>query len=277
MRKILLLLLLNLLSMPQSILAADPLPTAPKVNKLLYMYRFFYLPFDLDFQVGRNLETILPYVAKPGSETPRLMEAHELVALDADWAKVRTDWKTKSLLETTQVPVGKSIRISQRLVSHRIPLNRSYSDTLSPSDKASISESLKGKTSDVVGSFYQLRFLKSFLEASDSAKFNFFIFSPSWCESSREYRVLLEAYFKKFINPELVLHSVIIEDPKQKIFDSPLVKELFPHPKQYTHETVPRFLALQTTGDKTQVWEEGDALRELYERYYEKNRGFLKK
>lgn len=249
----------------------------PKVNKLLYMYQFFYLPFAIDFQVGRSVDTILPYRLDAKGEPSRLMEAHELVNLDAQWTKTRAEWRTKSLLEFNKVAPGKSLRISQRLVSHHIPVTRGATDTFSASDKASIGEALKGKTPEVVGSFYQLRFLKSFMEPSDEGKFNFFVVSPSWCESSREYRTLFEAYFKKFPNPELSLHSLVIEDPKQKIFDSRVMKELFPHPKRYTHETTPRFLAVQTVNGQTQVWEEGEALKQLYDRYYSQHRGFLKK
>ena len=126
-----------------------------------------------------------------------------------------------------------------------------------------------------MAAFYQLRFLKSLLESSDEAKFNFFIVSASWCDSSREYRTLLESYFKKFPNAHLTLHSVVVDDPKKQIFDSRLMKELFPHPKRYTHETVPRFLAMQIVNGQPKIWEEGEALRELYERFYASHRGFL--
>ena len=249
--------------------------TEPKTNKLLYMYRIFYLPFSLDFQAGRDLDTILPYRLDEKGEPSRLVEAHELVSLDAEWTKIRSQWKAKSLLETNPVALGKSLRITQRLASHHIALNRSALDSFSPADKAAINQTLKGKKAEVVSAFYQLRFLKTFLDPSDENKFNFFIVSPNWCESSREYRLLLEAYFKKFPTSDLTLHSIIVEDPARKIFDSRVVKELFPHPKKYTHETVPRFLALQTTDGKTQIWEEGEALKEVYERFYSKHRGYL--
>ncbi len=248
---------------------------APKVNKLLYMYEFFYLPFGLEFRVGRNLETILPYVLDARGEASRLVEAHELVALDSEWTKVRNEWKSKSLLEFHNVPVGKSVRVTQRLVSHRVPVTRAAVDTLPVADRAALSETLRGKSPAVIAAFYQLRFIKSLLEPSDDGKFNFFIISASWCDSSREYRNLLEAYFKKFPSALLTLHSVVVDDPKKQIFDSRLMRELFPHPKRYTHETVPRFIAMQMVNGQPKIWEEGEALRELYDRFYASHRGFL--
>ncbi|MBY0369139.1 hypothetical protein K2X33_00535 [bacterium] len=247
----------------------------PRVNKLQYMYDFFYLPYSIDFRVGRDVETVLPYVVDPRSQQSRMIEAHELVTLDEQWSKQRSEWKSKSLLEFNTVAVGKSIRISQRLASHRVPVTRTAMDTLSVSDRMALTDTLKGKSPAVLAAFYQLRFLKSLMSGNDEKKFNFFIVSASWCESSREYRNLLEAYFKKFPDSKLVLHSLIVDDPKQEIFDSRLMKELFPHPKRYTQETVPRFLALQMVNGTPQIWEEGEALKELYDRFYAKHRGFL--
>ncbi len=255
--------------------ADGPAKDAPKVNKLLAMYELFYLPFPLEFHVGRNLETILPFVTDARGEATRMVEAHELVSLDAEWAKIRGNWRSKSLLEFHAVPTGKSVRIAQRLVSHRVPVTRAATDTLPLADRMALNDSLKGKSAAVIASFYQLRFLKSLLEAGDEGKFNFFVVSASWCDSSREYRTLLEAYFKKFPNAQLTLHSLVVDDPKQAIFDSRLMKELFPHAKRYTHDTVPRFLAVQTINGQPKVWEEGEALRELYDRFYAQHRGFL--
>ena len=99
--------------------------------------------------------------------------------------------------------------------------------------------------------------------------------SPSWCDSSREYRVLLETYTKKFSNPKLNFHSIVVEDPKEKIFDSRLLQELFPNKKKYSHSSVPRFLAIETVQGKTRVYEEGEALQALYKRFFRKHRGFL--
>ncbi len=255
--------------------ADDPAKTAPKVNKLLAMYELFYLPFPMEFHVGRNLETILPFVTDARGEATRIVEAHELVGLDAEWSKIRGGWRAKSLLEFHSVPTGKSVRITQRLVSHRVPVTRAATDTLPLADRVALNDSLKGKSAAVIASFYQLRFLQSLLEKGDEGKFNFFIVSASWCDSSREYRTLLEAYFKKFPHPDLTLHSLMVEDPKQAIFDSRLMKELFPHSKRYTHDTVPRFLAVQTVNGQSKIWEEGEALRELYDRFYAQHRGFL--
>ncbi len=38
---------------------------------------------------------------------------------------------------------------------------------------------------------------------------------------------------------------------------------------------MPRFLALETLNGKTTVYEEGEALLELYERYFKQHRGYL--
>ena len=104
-----------------------------------------------------------------------------------------------------------------------------------------------------------------------------FIFSASWCSSSREYRALLESYLKSAPQNDVVLHSVVIEDPDQKIFDAKVLKELFPHQDRYTHESIPKFIALENIQGKSVVYEEGDALFALYERYLKPMRGFLNK
>lgn len=268
MRTVLLAMLLCLPALPAE-------REIPRVNKLQYMYDFFYLPFSIDFRVGRDVDTVLPYLLRPAPEQPRLLEAHELVALDETWSKTRAEWRGKSLLEANPVKEGKSLRITQRIVSHRISVKRTAIDTLSVTDRMALNETLKGKSPEVLAAFYQLRFIKSLLSPQDEKKFNFFVVSASWCQSSREYRNLLEAYIKKFNNSELVYHSLIVEDPKQEIFDSRLIKELFPHPKRYTQETVPRFLAFANIEGKPTIWEEGDALKQLYDRYFIEHRGFL--
>ncbi len=221
----------------------------PLASKLQYMYRLFYLPFPLEFVAGRDVDTVLPYRLDAKGKPGKMLEAHQLVALDTKWNSIRNEWKRKSLLEFTKVPEGKSTRITQRLVSHHVSLTK---PVIEPT-----------------------RFLQSFLSPEDTKRFNFFLISASWCESSREYRNLLEGYFKRFPDPELTLHSVVVEDPKNAIFDSRFMKELFPNPKRYTHDTVPRFLAYAVVNGKPKVWEEGEALKELYERYYIKHRGFL--
>lgn len=221
----------------------------PSANKLQYMYKMFYLPFPLEFLPGRDADTILPYRLDAKGKTTKMLDAQELVSLDEKWSKTRNEWKAKSLLEFTKVPEGQSNRITQRLASHHIPLTKTVIEPM--------------------------RFLQSFLTPADANRFNFFLISASWCESSREYRNLLEAYFKRFPDPELTLHSIVVEDPKNAIFDSRFMKELFPNPKRYTHDTVPRFLAYAVVNGKPKVWEEGEALKELYERFYFKHRGFL--
>ena len=239
------------------------------------MYQFFYLPFSVDFREGRTSNDILPYIKVSESEPPRLLKPQELQTLDKEWAILREPWKKKSLLLSTQVPPGTSNTITQKLVSHHITLSRGAFDTLSSPERIQLAEMIKRKPPEVQAAFKQLRFLKSFLTPVQEERFNFFIFSPSWCESSREYRVLFEAYIKNFPNLGFNLHSVVIEDPKEEIFDSKLIKELFPNTKKYSHDSVPRFLAIENVQGNTLIWEEGEALKELYERYFIPLRGFM--
>jgi hypothetical protein len=53
------------------------------------------------------------------------------------------------------------------------------------------------------------------------------------------------------------------------------MKDLFPFPENYTHDSVPRFLAIQMVKGQLKVWEEGEALRELKDRFFAQYRGFL--
>ena len=255
--------------------ANEPIVDNPRVNKLQYMYQFFYLPFSVDFREGKTTNDILPYIKVSESEPPRLLKPQELQSLDKEWAKLREPWKKKSLLLSTQVPVGTSVSITQKLSSHHITLSRGAFDTLSIPERIQLAEMIKRKPPEVQAAFRQLRFLKSFLTPVQEERFNFFIFSPSWCESSREYRVLFEAYLKNFPNLAFNLHSVVIEDPKEEIFDSKLIKELFPNVKKYSHDSVPRFLAIENVQGNTLIWEEGEALKELYDRYFLPVRGFM--
>ena len=71
------------------------------------------------------------------------------------------------------------------------------------------------------------------------------------------------------------MHSVVIEDPNELIFDSKIFKELFPNTKKYSHEIVPRFLAIEQVEGKSIIYEEGEALAVLYERFFHSHRGFL--
>jgi thiol-disulfide isomerase/thioredoxin len=251
-----------------------PLRTT-KINKLLYMYLFYYLPFSVEFREGRTANDILPFFPSKIADASRLLSADELQSLDSEWNTLKEPWKKKSLLLATAVPSASTVRITQHLASHRIPLSRSAFDTLSLSDRIQLNEVLRSKAPEVQSAFKQLRFLKSFLQPSDEDKLNFFMVSASWCESCREYRVLMESYFKTFPNQDLVLHSLVIDDPKEEIFDSKLLKELFPNPAKYSHDSIPRFLALENLNGKTTVYEEGEALLELYERYFKQHRGYV--
>lgn len=246
-----------------------------KINKLLYMYNFYYLPFSVEFREGRTINDILPFFPGKFAEAGRLLTADELQQLDKEWNLIKDPWKKKSLLLSTQVPVNQSVRISQHMASHRVALSRTAFDTLSITDRIQLADVLKSKSPEVQAAFKQLRFLKSFLSPLEEEKFNFFMVSASWCESCREYRVLLESYFKAFPNPELNLHSLVIDDPREEIFESRILKELFPNPAKYSHDSIPRFLAIESLGGKTVVYEEGEALLELYERYFKQHRGYM--
>lgn len=245
------------------------------INKLLYMYRLYYLPFSVEFEVGRDENLILPYFPERYPEPARIFTAEELSKLDKEWGNLRQPWSQKSLLESTKVPLNQTVRISQRLVSHRIALTRTAFDKLSINERIQIKDALAKKAPKVKASFLQLAFLRSFLAPLEEEKFNFFVVGASWCGSSKDYRVLLEAYVKKFANPAINLHSVVIDDPKGKIFESQILKDLFPNVEKYTHDTIPRFLAYQVVNGEPKVWEEGEALRELYERYFKAERGFM--
>jgi len=244
------------------------------VNKLLYMYDLYYLPFSVEFREGRTVNDILPYI-KDGNGDMRLIKADELQKLDGDWNALKDPWKGKSLLITTPVAMNQTIRISSHLVSHHIGMTRSAFDNLSISERIQLAELLKDKPPEVQSAFKQLTFLKSLLGPSDNGRFNVFIFSASWCDSCKEYRVLLESYLKNYPQSDVVLHSVLIEDPKEEIFEKPLLKELFPNPKKYSHESIPRFAVLEFVQGKPHVLEDGEAIQALYERYLKPHRGYL--
>lgn len=244
------------------------------VNKLQQMYRLYYLPFSIEFKQGKGFNDIFPMAMDKHGEYTQLLKPEELEKFDKQYTKLREAWKKKSLILNTPLEVGESNHLTQRLVSHRIPLNRTAWDKVSVSERIQINALLDGKPVEIKQAVAQVQFLQSFLKPLESEKFNFFVIGPSWCDSSREYRYLLESYAKMFPNPDYVLHSVVIEDPKEEIFDSPILKELFPHPGKYTHESVPRFLAFQNAGGSPHVWEEGEALKEFYERYLKEFQGF---
>lgn len=239
------------------------------------MYRFYYLPFSIEFKEGQTVNELFPMTTDKFGEFNELMSPEDIKGIDTEWAAMRTAWKKKSLLLSTAVSLGESLALSQHIRSHRIPINRNAMDSLKLNERLQLTELLKGKPIDVQNSMTQVQFAKSFIPENQSENFNFFIFAPSWCESSREYRVLLETYFKNFPSPDLNLHSIVVEDPKEEIFEAKLFKELFPSPKNYSHEIVPRFLAVETKDGKTTVLEEGAALSALYDRYFKVHRGYL--
>jgi thiol-disulfide isomerase/thioredoxin len=244
------------------------------VNKLQYLYQLFYLPFEIDFKEGEKVDEIILWIMN--EEKPRVLKASELKKLDGEWAKLREPWVKKSLLLSTPVDLGKSVRISPRLISHKIPIYQGLLDRINLEQRMLLKEELSNKSPEVEANTKQIVFLKSLLNKEDESKFNFFLVSASWCESCKEYRVLFETYAKTFPHPDLTLHSLYIDDPKEQIFEKPLLKSLFPNPKRYSHETIPRFIAMEIKDGKYSVWEEGEALKEVYERYFKEHRGFLK-
>lgn len=259
----------------KSLLAEAP-RSNKKTNKLLQMYRLYYLPFSLHFREGANPNEIVPFVnADPKGITKRLLRAPELAQLNEQWDALREPYKKRSLFLNTQVGLNQSVRISRALVSHSVSTTRRALDGVSIEDRIRINDMLKSKPAEVQNLFKQLRFLKSFLGQQDETQFNFFIVSANWCQSCLEYRVLLETYFKQFPTPQVTLHSIVVQDPKEEIFDAPILKDLFPNPHLYSHESIPRFLSFETPEGKPTILEEGDALRTLFTRYLEKHRGFL--
>lgn len=247
-------------------------PTSP-VNKLLYMYHFFYLPFSIGLGEGKTRDEIYPLI-KTG-EGERLLIPNEIKTLEGEWSELREIWKKKSLLLNTPVSLHQSVQISQHIKSHSIPLSRTAFDRMSINDRIILNEMLKSRTPEIQAEFRQIRFLKSFLTTTDEERVNFFIVSASWCDSCKQYRVLLETYLKSYPKPDLNLHSVVIEDPKEQIFKSPILKELFPHPDQYSHDTIPKFLALDMRNGEEMVYEEGEALKVVYEGFFEAHKGAM--
>ncbi|MCX6101831.1 MAG: hypothetical protein NT000_01030 [Proteobacteria bacterium] len=250
-------------------------PAQKNINKLREMYSFYYLPFNVHFKEGAQIDDVFPVVPDKLGALSEIVLPDNMRKVEQVWEPIRETWKNKSLFLTTSVPLGKKIKISQHLISHKIPVSRNAMDHLSLADKILLQESLKGKSPELQANVTQLRFLKSFLDPEELTNFNFFIIAPSWCSSSKEYLSLFESYFKKFPNTHLSLHSVVIEDPNELIFDSKIFKELFPNTKKYSHEIVPRFLAIEQVEGKSIIYEEGEALAVLYERFFHSHRGFL--
>lgn len=248
-----------------------------KFNKLREMYAFYYLPFNVKFKVGAQVDDVFPVVPDAMGALSKVVSPDDMKKLEKDWSSVRETWKKRSLFLATPVDLGKTIRISEHLISHKIAVNRTALDHLSLSNKLALQQSLKDKSPEVQANVTQLAFVKSFMEEKDKRNFNFFIVSPSWCASSQEYRALFEAYFKKFPNTNITLHSIVVDDPEESIFESKIFKELFPHNKIYSHEIVPRFLAFEQKEGKSIIYEEGEALAVLYENHFKNHQGFLNK
>ena len=247
------------------------------INKLLYMYRFYYLPFSLEFDQGRTKNDILPFFPEQYPNPSRLLTAEELTQLDSEWSLLNQDWPKRSLLEAAKVHLDGTVRITQRIIAHRVPLNRSAFDKISISDRIQLKEAFKRQPQEVRSKFKQLQFIKSFLEPLDEERFNFFIVGASWCNSSRQYRILFETLAKSFPKSNLNLHSIVLEDPEEKVFESGILKELFPNTDAYSHNSIPRFLAIESIKGKRIVYEEGEALKQLYERFFKVHKGYLDK
>jgi thiol-disulfide isomerase/thioredoxin len=245
------------------------------VNKLRYMYQFYYLPFSLEFREGKTVNDIMPFISNNAGDLTQLVKAAELQSLDGEWNEIKNNWQKKSLLLNTVVGLNKTVRISPHLISHRIALNHKPLDGVALTERIQIERLLSNQSPDTQASFKQMRFLKSFMTPADEYRFNFFLVSASWCESCKEYRLLFESYLKSFPDSNLTLHSVVVEDPKEEIFDSQLLKDLFPHPAKYTHDSIPRFLAIDQANGRLTVYEEGEALKEVYERFFKSHQGYL--
>lgn len=253
-----------------------PTPASPKPkNKLVRMYQLFYLPFRIDFRQGRSIDEVLPYTWAADPKKAQMLTADQLAAVDARWNGLRTEWKKKSLLLKTPVQTGETAKLTETLFSHVLPLSFSVLDRIPLEERIALNRAANKFSEEAQAAFKQERFLKSLLAPDDKRPFHFFIISPSWCESSREYRLVLENYFRRLKNSSAVMHSIVIEDPKKNIFESKLMKEVFPFPSHYSHLTVPRFLALDLSTATPQVLEEAEALDALEERYLKSMRGYL--
>lgn len=263
--------------MGTAIAYADSAGEYTPVNKLLYMYRYYYLPFSIEFKEGKSVNDILPLIEDQESGNKRLIKADELSALDEEWNEIKKPIQQKSLFLSTKVPLNGSVRISSHLASHRVMITRTALDPLDLNERLLVKRTLEGKPAEVQANYKQLLFLKSFLGNEDQGKFNLFVVSASWCESCKEYRVLLESYFRTFLPEGLNVHSLVVEDAKEQIFEHPFLKELFPNPKKYSHNSIPRFIAIETMDGKPVIFEEGEALAAAYDRFFKEKVGYLDK
>lgn len=230
------------------------------------MLKFYYLPFSVDFKEGTQPNEIIPVKPDTSGVFNRLINVEDMQGLDKEWNSLKENWRRRSLLATTDVPMNQSVRITSHLISHHVPATRSAFDVMTMAERLKVQDILKDKPKEVQKAVLQLQFLKSFISPMELERFNFFIVSPHWCDSSREYRTLLEAYLKEYPDSELYLHSIVVEDPKEEIFDSNVFRDLFPFPGKYSHESVPRFIAMEVVESGAKIYEEGEALEILYER-----------
>lgn len=253
-----------------------PARAESRINKLLYMYHFYYLPFSIDFRVGRNENDVLPFLEGRREGAARMLTNAEWSSVEVEHKKLRDDWERRSLLLSTDksLAVGESKRISAHIASHHIGVSRSAFESVNLNDRIQFQNLLKAKSPEVQSRFRQLQFLKSFLRPEDDGAFNFFVVSASWCPSCREYRMIFETYFKDFPPEKAKLHSIVVEDPNRTIFDSAVMRDLFPNGPRGSKATVPRFLAVENVEGSSVVHEDGDALFELYERFFKKVRGY---
>lgn len=252
---------------------ATPARAESRINKLLYMYHFYYLPFSIDFRVGRTETDILPFLpAKRGAG--RMFTNAEWSTVEVEQRKLKEGWQSRSLLLSNTVALGESKRITPRIVAHSISASRTAFESINIGDRIQFTNLLKDKPPEVQARFRQLQYAKSFLRPEDEGAFNFFVISASWCSSCTEYRMLFETYFKDFPPERAKLHSIVVDDPGQTIFTSSLMKELYPNGPFGAKASVPRFLAVENADGQTLVYEDGDALFQLYERFFKKVRGF---
>jgi hypothetical protein len=248
-------------------------PQPPPVNKLLQMHRLYYLPFSIEFEQGADPDDIVPMVHR--GTIIRVPSAEEFQKLQRAWDTTRQDWAQHSLTSNTQIGMNESVRISHRLALHRISITRQIFDGMSISEQIQIKKLLDGKSENLRSTFTQVRFLKSLLSPSDEGRNVFFVIGAHWCQSSRAYRALVEAYLKRFPKSDLAFHAIVIDDPKKEIFESALLRSLFPHNTRYSHNTIPRFLLFRNNPRAPALIEEGEAIEWVLQNALLKHKGFL--
>ena len=136
-------------------------------NKLREMYSFYYLPFNLQFKVGTQPDDIFPVTYDEMGLPTKIVSPDDMKKIENAWKQVREEWKKKSLFLKTSVEIGKKVRISPHLVSHKIPSTNSAVDTLDFSTRLIFQKSLQNQSPEIQSNVTQLFFLKSFLEERD--------------------------------------------------------------------------------------------------------------